>query len=384
MSSPRPKTPSPQPPANPTNTPMPPPPSSPPSTTPTPRTPSRTTSLASPLARNPGGTLSACSSDPAVMTVVKVHTAKCTECDKRNKDTMLRCPGCTFQICRPCRERREKKGRGLVHGAMMSPGGLGSGLGSGSGIVRRKVVGKMGTSPSAAPFKDTDEAMVDVEVETRGKSKNTSAGRKRAVKTKATPSDESDDDDFRPDLASPTANVAPTGRVQELLEANGVNTPGNRYDEHFLQRHDIVVTNPVISIPETVRRMAEPKPRLTAEQKKSVANNRKMEAANKAQGLTVRDVVNMETSKYQNGELSTDENDELASAIKETARKWGMRTYDTLPRAVQATVVRSLDMRLDCIVGAQRVQLAKAIEECAVRKLNEFEQDRAMSPSAGA
>lgn len=100
--------------------------------------------------------------------------------------------------------------------------------------------------------------------------------------------------------------------------------------------------------------------------------------------LTVRDVVNMETGKYQNGELSVDENDELASGIKETSRKWAMRTYDALPRCVQATVARNLDLRLDLVQEGLKVQLAKAIEECAVRKLNEFEQDRATSPSAGA
>jgi hypothetical protein len=140
------------------------------------------------------------------MTVVKVHTAKCTECDKRNKDTMLRCPGCTFQICRPCRDRREKKGRGLIHGAMMSPGGLGSGLGSGSGVVRRKVVGKLVASPAPAKDAVDDEDMDDVPVEPEGKNKKVLAGKKRAVKSKPAVSDESDDDDFMPDLASPTAS----------------------------------------------------------------------------------------------------------------------------------------------------------------------------------
>lgn len=228
----------------------------------------------------------------------------------------------------------------------MSPGGLGSGLGSGSGVVRRKVVGKMcaSPSPSPAPSRVADEVMVDGDAQPKAKDKKTSAGKKRVVKSKAALSDESDDDDFMPNLASPTANkkrrltlaitdtptatsarpsrsvplastytapqsspsasssggdflnsayqrpanlnseqvkkawnleeegAAPTGRLQELLEANGVNTPGNRYDEHFLQRHNVVVTNPVTSIPETVRRMAEPKPRLTAEQMVDILN----------------------------------------------------------------------------------------------------------------
>lgn len=218
----------------------------------------------------------------------------------------------------------------------MSPGGLGSGLGSGSSAVRRKVVGKIGSSPSISPTpaKDAgdDEDMEEGPVEPKGKAKKVLPGKKRAAKSKPAVSDESDDDDFRPDLASPTASkkrrttlaitdtptatsarpsrtalqtsayvaqhspspsssgrdllesssqrpvslerqdAAPTGRLQELLEANGVNTPGNRYDQHFLQRHDFVVTNPVTRIPETVRRMAEPKPRLTAEQKVDLMN----------------------------------------------------------------------------------------------------------------
>jgi hypothetical protein len=53
--------------------------------------------------------------------------------------------------------------------------------------------------------------------------------------------------------------AAPTGRVQELLEAQGVNTAENRYENNFLARHEPVMTNRVIEIPESVKRMAEPK-----------------------------------------------------------------------------------------------------------------------------
>lgn len=61
--------------------------------------------------------------------------------------------------------------------------------------------------------------------------------------------------------------AAPTGRVQELLEAQGVNTSSNRYENHFLARHEPVVTNRVISIPESVRRMADRTPRTSAVEK---------------------------------------------------------------------------------------------------------------------
>ncbi|KAJ4377992.1 hypothetical protein N0V83_000822 [Neocucurbitaria cava] len=37
---------------------------------------------------------------------------------------MRRCPGCTFQVCKPCLELRENEGRGLMHGNMMSSGGV--------------------------------------------------------------------------------------------------------------------------------------------------------------------------------------------------------------------------------------------------------------------
>ncbi|KAF1912133.1 hypothetical protein BDU57DRAFT_533038 [Ampelomyces quisqualis] len=456
------RTPSPPPPpANPANTPMPLPPATPRATTSAsasssssasrklPATP-RSASLASPTPRTPGGTLRACSSDPDAMTLVKVHTAKCTECDKRNKDTMLRCPGCTFQICKPCRERRTKRGRGLTHGGMMSPGGLGSGLGSGGGFVRRRVLGSFGTTPpGVAVKKEEEDGDGDVLMEEKGKGKvvaKPAASKKRPApkKSKTTVLDESSDDEFNPDPASattnkrrrttltitdsPTAtsarpsrtvptssahltyippsspstsstsgaevpasdgthpsnlsseltqkawqldggNAAPTGRIQEMLEEHGVNTPENRYDEHLLQRYNPVMTNPIISIPAAVKRMADKTPRLSAEQKVDLRNKAHL-------ALTVRDLINTKTSEYQSKELSADESDELVSAIKEAARKWAMRTWDTLPNGYQKTVARGLDMRLDHIEAAYKAQLLEVLEQCAARKLGEFTQDR--------
>lgn len=67
-------------------------------------------------------------------------------------------------------------------------------------------------------------------------------------------------------------DVAPPGRLQELLESHGVNTPENRYQEHFLQRYEPVVSSRVAVIPESVRRMADPTPRLSAEQKVDIRN----------------------------------------------------------------------------------------------------------------
>jgi hypothetical protein len=260
------------------------------------------------------------------MTVVKVHTAKCTECDKRNKATMLRCPGCTFQICHPCRERREKNGRDLAHGGMMSPGGMGSGMGGlGSGsVVRRRV-------PSMSPVKKMQgpEPAVVGDAKDKGKAikkRATAKGKSKVIML----DDESSDEEFMPDPTSPTSkknkrrrttlnitdsptatsarpsrtaahlvptpayiapsspdsgsvsgveipaptptssrppatlnsavvkegfkmdaqHVKPTGRVHELLEQQGA-----RYEEHLLSRHVPVLSDPVISVPEAVKRM---------------------------------------------------------------------------------------------------------------------------------
>ncbi|KAH7119797.1 hypothetical protein B0J11DRAFT_534649 [Dendryphion nanum] len=46
--------------------------------------------------------------------IIQIHTAKCSKCDKRNKEKMRRCPGCTFQICQPC--FHAQNGQPLHHG----------------------------------------------------------------------------------------------------------------------------------------------------------------------------------------------------------------------------------------------------------------------------
>jgi hypothetical protein len=231
---------------------------------------------------------------------------------------------------------------------MMSPGGLGSGFGLGSGRkVTRRVVGAL-ESPTPPPKsanrkgaeeEEIDEEMAEVREQVMGKGKKPST-KKRATGKKSKQvldEDESSDDDFMPDPKSPTShkrrrttlaitdtptatsarpsrtgptsstyiephspssssvepeastdhppsnlnpeqlkqawsmkaeNVAvPTGRVQELLEAQGVNTAENRYESHFLARHEPVMRNRVIEIPGSVRRMAGSKQRMSAVQK---------------------------------------------------------------------------------------------------------------------
>jgi hypothetical protein len=87
----------------------------------TPATPLRASRFKSVTPSSSAATRAQCSDDPADFSLVKIHTAKCSICDKRNAtDEMRRCKGCTWQICRPCQISREEKGRSLAHGNLMT------------------------------------------------------------------------------------------------------------------------------------------------------------------------------------------------------------------------------------------------------------------------
>ncbi|KAF9729661.1 hypothetical protein PMIN06_011340 [Paraphaeosphaeria minitans] len=93
-----------------------------PKSTPIPATPLRAARFQS---ATPGGssisTRAQCSDNLDDFSIVKIHTAKCSICDKRNTtDQMRRCKGCTWQICRPCQIQREENGRSLTHGNSMT------------------------------------------------------------------------------------------------------------------------------------------------------------------------------------------------------------------------------------------------------------------------
>ncbi|KAF9697890.1 hypothetical protein EKO04_004463 [Ascochyta lentis] len=282
------------------------------------------------LPRTPGTSpLTACSSSPSAFTIVKVHTAKCSECDQRNRDVMRRCPGCTFQVCKPCQEKREKNGRSLAHGTMVSPRVATPGVGGG-GVVRRRPVG---VGKGVEGRKD-EGSTVGQEVENKSKieeEKEKKRVLKPAVKPKAkskarmrslTPSDDSSDDDFAPDPGSPTSHKrrrteltlsspgttrdvrltsgglsslpgsipvqAPAkmdvgdsaGRplremtTDELLAHYDVNTSANPYQQHLLSRHEPVVSNPTIRIPEMVKRGFKPRPSAEEIQKRIQAKVR--------------------------------------------------------------------------------------------------------------
>ena len=84
----------------------------PPKKSATPATPNRGLGLNGTGSPNPNmGTHPA---DVGAYLTVSIHTAKCTLCNQRNTDDrMRRCPYCTWQICGPC---REKKNDDLRHG----------------------------------------------------------------------------------------------------------------------------------------------------------------------------------------------------------------------------------------------------------------------------
>jgi hypothetical protein len=302
---------------------------------------SGTDSLTASPARTPRSRpIRSCVDNVEQMTEVKVHTAKCTDCDNRNTGDMWRCPGCTFQICKKCKDTRltpdpddPSKKKTLAHGSMLTPGGIGTGE-----SVRRRLVDPT-QSPAPKDVKmespDDDESMEDTKVTGKGK----------AVATKKRPtkrvSRDDSSDEFVADPTSPTTNKrrrlgmagitdSPTatsmrpsrtaaqstpapkyvpsssphsgdtsgsgkgeamtdgsvsnlslqqasisrtpeardlsyaGRIQELLEQQGVNLPDRRYEQHFLERFQPVANDPLLKVPERVKRMGDKTSRLSA------------------------------------------------------------------------------------------------------------------------
>ena len=52
----------------------------------------------------------------AIFKEVKIHTAKCDECNKHNSDVIYRCMECAQQCCLPCWSKRESDGTHLAIG----------------------------------------------------------------------------------------------------------------------------------------------------------------------------------------------------------------------------------------------------------------------------
>jgi hypothetical protein len=264
---------------------------------------------------SPGAGSLTCSAISSAFSHVTARTAKCSECDMRNKETMLRCPGCTFQVCKLCQDRREARGRSLAHGNMLSPQKSTPGSGPGS-VVRRRPVATVRSAERETGQKNEEEGKGKQDWKTgEGFEKIRKRKREPELKVKGrlrardtTPTAESSDEDFEPDPASPTSNkrrrtsliskvdgmtdlpspfLTPAEKkgdpappnphdakppakafrdmtMKELLAHHGVDTPENPYQEHFLGRHYQVASNPVIQVPAIVKRGFKPRP--TAEE----------------------------------------------------------------------------------------------------------------------
>ncbi|CAE7211642.1 hypothetical protein PTNB73_09017 [Pyrenophora teres f. teres] len=266
--------------------------------------------------RTPGGpAVSTCTDDKDLYASVTVHTAKCTECDQRNKKTMLRCPNCTFQLCSPCYEKRVKRGKGLRHGNMATQSAIEGAATPGTvdRTVRKKPFPSTSTPTGEAAKKNVDETKDGEDVDDHkappaGKSTNkkkSSVNKKRRAEDSTT--EDSSEDNFEPDHVTPTpskrrrseltfaesalatagrtppatrascksaaqeATLLPAlpnpvglrasvvdgpSRIRDLLYQHGV----ERYDEPLLGRREPVLSNPVANIPAIIKRGGKPRP----------------------------------------------------------------------------------------------------------------------------
>ncbi|USP79521.1 hypothetical protein yc1106_06795 [Curvularia clavata] len=154
-----------------------------------------------------------CTLDETQFARVAVHTAKCTECDKRNLDVMRRCPGCTFQVCQPCFQKRHQEGKGLVHGNMPTPGPA---VPSGSGVRTARKKPPPSISPtevySKKPESNAQEQPVDTAAEEKESDSSTAKPNNRKRPARRTPSESSlekstEDSDYTSPIPSKRART---------------------------------------------------------------------------------------------------------------------------------------------------------------------------------
>jgi len=256
--------------------------------------------------------LSTCTDDRNLYNAVMVHTAKCTECDRRNKKTMLRCPGCTFQLCEPCHESRIKRGKGLRHGNMATPSATASAAtpATVSRTARKKPFAS--TPSSQVAKRKPDEARVANEgnIDNAPSTRKSTAKKGPAKKKRRTEDSETEDssvDNFRPDNMTPTPSkrrrgeltfaesaLATAGRTPPTTRASRKSIPQEAaslsaspsvvdprasvrhgpseirdplyqhavqgYDEPLLGRRVPVMSNPAANIPAIIKRGGQPRP----------------------------------------------------------------------------------------------------------------------------
>ncbi|KAF2675835.1 hypothetical protein K458DRAFT_492873 [Lentithecium fluviatile CBS 122367] len=177
-------------------------------------------------------------SDVALFATIRIHTAKCSVCDNRNQDELMRrCPMCTWQACGEC---RKAKNDNLQHGTEVIAFGTPAnrrplpGIGGRSTPHRASpplqfspvpVVNKAATEMTPASsirqkFKDAQEATPPT------------SGEKRKRDQKATkqvevsgPSDDSGDNNFSPEPASPTLTMS--RKRHKMAASSGAGTHGS-------------------------------------------------------------------------------------------------------------------------------------------------------------
>lgn len=302
-------------------------------------------------------------------------------------------------------------------------------------VVRRRPFGMVGTPGRVyTPGRDVQKEKESGE-KNKEAAKATSTPRKRTAKPKkkAPLSDESSGDDFVPDgdsptsakrhrilQGTPTATSIRSSRKQPtpttipknnntilpptetdinlstsvgfrpstlsydiLMQAVGVNTPENPYQQHLLSRQNPIVSNPVIAIPDIIKRGFKPRPRATEilqnmhKQTNHATNVEKedQQTTTVLVGLsqTIRQLITSKVTTYQqNTALDDDEKDELVSTVKEAGRKWAVQLFNNLPMTARKNMTRGLDMRLEHIEEAKQMELEKLVEDVAARKLREL------------
>ncbi|KAF1998573.1 hypothetical protein P154DRAFT_621693 [Amniculicola lignicola CBS 123094] len=160
--------------------------------------------VASPSAATPSGTTAvmSCATKQDDFKTVTIHTAKCSHCDNRNKATMLRCPGCTWQICEVCRKVFE--GRPLMHGQMAaSPANLPA------TPARRVLFTPVGSGATGTPVPFNLPVVTPTPSAASMTAVNAASGSSKSVraskgKAKAKAFEPLSDDEYNPGPGSPT------------------------------------------------------------------------------------------------------------------------------------------------------------------------------------
>ncbi|OAL52490.1 hypothetical protein IQ07DRAFT_642176 [Pyrenochaeta sp. DS3sAY3a] len=371
----------------------------------------------------PGGTTPACRIDKAVYTTHTIRTAKCTECDKRNDSEMFRCPGCTFQVCKSCCERREADGRGLVHGnvnGVMSPDeepiqrrkpswavtpkakGLDSGKSKQkaegvSSSAKRKQAARKKAEKEGDTTPEGDDFMPESPVPNLGK-------RRRTTSAGSAPSLLRDDQSLAwtaarvipraplsPRSGGPLKTIPPGVNLKDISAAEQLEMLGIKQDEPLLGRQVPVIYHTTMRIPEKLKNYnkstgaesQEPEAATQVGESSSTGpatqgnkNEAKMPEVQNEQtnkdpvAITVRSFVTNEAKQWlDDAKWSDDEKNIIFYALLAEARRWLFNSRMNLA---------GLNMRLDGLEVWYLGHLADVVRACATRTITELEEQKAL------